>query len=129
MIFIVLKHVYQIIIYLINFVIDSFPPPQNVSMIVLDINPLKLIFEWSPVSLNCPALHYIISFDCGICPPVATNTTAVCTEIQLGISNCTFTIQTNVCDSLIGDATPISLMLKGMQQYSRLIIIRLGQTN
>lgn len=79
----------------------------------MDLNPPELTFEWNPVSPNCLALHYVISFNCGICPSITTNTTAVCTEIQLGMSNCTFTIQTNVCDSLIGDTTQIPLVLKG----------------
>ena len=98
---------------------DPFPPPRNVTMIVTDLNPPELTFEWNPVSHNCLALHYIISFNCGVCPSITMNTTAVCTEIlnQLGVSNCTFTIQTSVCDSLIGDATHIPLILKSKHDY------------
>ena len=104
--------------------IESFPPPHNITVIVLDINPLKLTFEWSPVSLNCPALHYIITFNCGICPPVTTNTTTVCNEIQIGVSNnCTFTIQTCVCDSLVGDVAQIHLTLKGKLKHLNIIMI------
>ena len=90
-------------------IIDPFPPPHDITVIATDLNPPELTFEWSPVSLNCPALRYIISFNCGVCPFVTTSTIAVCTEVQVGTSNCTFTIQTNVCDSLTGDVTDIPL--------------------
>jgi hypothetical protein len=70
-------------------------------------------------------LQYIISFNCGICPSTTTNTMVVCTEIQLEVRNCTFSIQTSVCDSLIGDAIQIPLMLKSKHMvYSNLSIHR-----
>ena len=102
-------------------VTDPFPPPHNVTAVVTDLNPPELTFEWNPVSLNCLALQYIIAFNCGICPSITMNTTAVCTEIQLGVSNCTFTIQTSVCDSLVGDATHIPLVLKSKHYYHYMV--------
>ena len=96
-----------------NINLDPFPPPYDVTVMVTDVSPPELTFEWSPVSLNCPDLHYIITFNCGICPFITTNTTTICSGIQIGTNNCTFTIQTNVCDSLTGDVTQVPLILKG----------------
>ena len=63
--------------------------------------------------MDCTSILYIIEFDCGSCPNTTTNTEVVCTDIVIG-SQCTFTVQTQVCDSLTGNVTTIPLTLKGI---------------
>lgn len=75
---------------------------------------LKLTFTWSSVAIDCSSIAYITTFDCGYCPNTTASAKAVCysTDIVIG-SECTFTIQTEVCNSLTGNITTIHLKLQG----------------
>ena len=99
------------------FYTDPFPPPTNVSLMVLAtevVTSLSMItFKWSTVTSDCTSIAYIITFDCGYCPNTTANTEVVCTDIVTG-ANCIFTIQTVVCGTLTGNITTIHLNLKGI---------------
>ena len=92
---------------------DPYPPPTEISVNVSDVmtGPLKLTFKWSPVALDCTTIRYITEFDCGSCPNTTANTEVVCTDIVIG-SQCTFTVQTQVCDSITGNTSNVHLNLK-----------------
>ena len=100
-------------LFMLLMYVAPLPPPNDVT-VSININPLRLTFSWSPVSFNCPSLHYIISFNCGICPGITKNTTIVCADIQVNaVEDCNFAIQTSICDSIIGNSSSIPLILKG----------------
>ena len=64
--------------------------------------------------INCPALYYNIDFTCGVCPTVVTNNIVNCSGIQINADGCVFTIQTGVCDSVVGNITSFPVSLKGI---------------
>ena len=72
-----------------------------------------LIFVWSPVVLNCPSLHYIITSNCGLCPNATTVTTATCRGLSVG-DRCVFGLRPVVCSTVIGNASTVSVDLKGV---------------
>ena len=100
---------------------DPFPPPNNVTisdLAIIDELSIRVTFEWSVVTNTntiCPALFYIITSNCGICPnrtnTSTTDTTVhvTCTEVLIG-QLCTFSVRTSVCNSLAteGNATSIT---------------------
>ena len=75
---------------------------------------LQLAFKWAPVAPSCSAIGYVISFDCGTFHNTSTSfsTELIFTDIMIG-SQCSFMIQTRVCDSLIGNMSTVTLLLKG----------------
>ena len=83
---------------------------------------LKLKFQWSPVALDRTTLRYIIGFDCGSCPNTTDNTEVVCTDVVIG-SQCTFTVQTQVCDSIVGNYTTIPLVLTSKTMFFMYFLI------
>ena len=94
-----------------------YPPPSNVHLV--DVNSSQLTFQWSPVQSSCPSLRYLItSSDCGSCPNVTNNVTAVCSlsgvlaEHQTQV--CEFAIQTVVCTGIVGNLSQkVSVTLRG----------------
>ena len=91
----------------------SYPPPSAVTVGSVEIgNGLTNVsFTWSPVSVACQSLIYIISSNCGLCPNCTINTRVVCSGVRLG--ECTFAVQTRVCDSLTGNFAVFSIVLGG----------------
>ena len=75
---------------------------------------LRLMFKWNPIFFDCISIGYIITFDCGYCPDTTTDTEVVCTDIITG-SSCTFTIQTEICNSLTGNVTMVPLNLRSKE--------------
>ena len=109
---------------------DPLPPPTDVSIIIIlsdsdaPTGPLKLKFQWNSIAPDCTAIGYITSLECGSCPNTTTNTEVVCTDIVIG-DQCMFTVQTQVCDSIISNITTVPLTLKGtiiMHLYDSIIV-------
>ena len=95
---------------------DPFPPPNDTTIngIMEDMDRnMILIFTWSPVVLNCLSLHYVITSNCGSCPNTTVMTTITCRGVLVG-EQCTFTLRSGVCSSIVGNASTISVDLKGM---------------
>ena len=84
-------------------------------MVNISTKPLKLTFQWTPVSLTCPSLQYATTFDCGLCPNTTHDAYAVCTDIILvGSGQCLFTVQTVICGTLLKNETrSVYLTLEG----------------
>ena len=84
---------------------------------------LQLAFRWTPVAPNCSAIGYIITFDCGIFPntTMSFSTEIIFTDVMID-SQCNFTVQTRVCDSLIGNMSTVTLILKGLITQVQIIV-------
>ena len=104
---------------MLNFIpmhIDPLPPPSDVTISRImeeSDGSMDLTFTWTPVILNCPNSHYIITSNCGLCPNITTVTTVTCNGMALG-ECCTFAVQSAVCGSIIGNASNVSVELKGI---------------
>ena len=95
-------------------------------MFLSDIGPIHMTFKWSPLLLNCPSLKYIITSEsnCGVCPNTTTNTTATCTDITIDGRTCNLFVQTEVCESIIGEKSkPLKIKLQGIIHCHYIIII------
>ena len=94
--------------------LGSFPPPTDIRLV--DIHPGQITFNWTDVAALCQSLYYnIISYNCGRCPSVTSNTTVTCTDVVASGQVCTLSIQTAVCDDVFGNlSNPISVILKGI---------------
>ena len=78
--------------------------PKELHISNLDFSLRELTFSWSPVSPDCPAIHYnILASNYGSCPTTTNHTTVTCTDVQTNISVCTFAIQTVVCGNITGN--------------------------
>lgn len=90
-----------------------FAPPTDVY--IVDLSLRQVIFKWSAVSSTCLQIRYnIVSHNCGECPDITTHTTATCTGIPTNGQQCTFTLQTIVCNNLIGNTSKeIQIVLRG----------------
>ena len=63
--------------------------------------------------LNCQSLHYFITSNCGLCPNTTTMTTIKCRGISVG-EQCELSVQSEVCDSVVGNASSVLVNLKGI---------------
>ena len=107
-----------------NCTVAPFPPPTDVSVNITDelTGPIKLTFKWSPLVPDCPSIRYITEFDCGSCPNTTTNTEVVCTDIVIDNAQCTFTVLTQICDSITGNINRVHLTLKGITRSWSVVI-------
>ena len=59
--------------------------------------------------MNCPRIYYsIMASNCGECPEITTNNKVTCTGNYIQLLNnhqCSFAVQTIVCDEIIGDVS------------------------
>ena len=82
---------------------------------------LQLACRWTPVAPSYSAIGYVITFDCGTFSNTSMSfsraTELIFTDIMIG-SQCSFMIQTRVCDSLIGNMSTVTLLLKGQITHS-----------
>ena len=75
--------------------------PYTLGISNADIASRQLIFSWSPVAPDCPAIHYnILASNCGSCPTTTNHTTVTCTNIPPDYSGCIFAVQTVVCGNI-----------------------------
>ena len=88
-----------------------FLPANGITWKVLGSS--AVLFCWSSVNTNCPAVHYnILSSNCGSCPMNTTNATVTCNDVlneadnsQVGM--CSFAVQTVMCGNITGTISDI----------------------
>ena len=84
-----------------------FPPPTDIQLV--EANHTHLSFNWSPVSLSCPSIQYhIVACNCGECPVTTRSNMVTCNgnySQQTSDHQCSFAVQTVVCDDLVGDVS------------------------
>ena len=71
------------------------------------------------MQIMCDAVHYIISaVGCGVCPNVTSNHSVTCDLTDIGTINntlqCSMSVQTVVCDDIIGNKGNSLYDLKGI---------------
>jgi hypothetical protein len=93
-----------------------FQPPEGLSIIQADLGSRRLTFSWSPVTPDCPAIHYnILASNCGSCPTTTNHTNVTCTDVPTDGSVCTFAVRSIVCGSITGNfSESIEVVLKGI---------------
>ena len=88
----------------------------------MEENNTHFSFNWSQVPLNCPSIQYkiIVTENCGECPNMTTmaSNKVTCTRNYTQLTNnhqCSFAVQTVVCDDIIGDvSSAVNLMITGI---------------
>ena len=91
-------------IKIIKMKLVPFQPPEGLSIIQADVHLRQLIFSWSPVAPDCPAIHYnILASNCGSCPTTTNHTTVACTNVPTDGSVCDFSVQSVVCENITGN--------------------------
>lgn len=93
---------------------DPFPPPNAIQLTT--IGPSHLTFHWDSLHLNCPTIKYIITTteNCGICPNNTTHTSLTCNNLTVSGQTCSYFIQTEICENLIGRRSePLIVKLRG----------------
>jgi hypothetical protein len=98
------------IIYIIKINAVPFPPPDAISLALVNFNPKEITFSWSPVATDCPSIQYnILASNCGSCPNTTNHTTATCTDLPSDGSVCTLAVETVVCGNITGNQSkPLS---------------------
>ena len=89
--------------------------PGNITL--TDVRPGQVIFSWSQIDSNCPAVQYQNTFNCGRCSlAIPTSTLANCYDLQLSTTarNCTFSVSSEICGFTGPSSNPITVTLKGM---------------
>ena len=80
------------------------PPPDEISLALVNFGPKETTFSWSPVAPDCPFIHYnILASNCGSCPTITSHTNVTCTYLPSDDSMCSFAIQTVVCGNITGN--------------------------
>ena len=87
-----------------------FPPPDAISIALVDFGLNKITFSWNPVAPNCPAIYYnILASNCGSCPTTTNHTIITCTDVPTNNSMCTFAVQAVACGNITSNMTkPLS---------------------
>ena len=74
---------------------------------LIEGNLTHVSFNWSQISSQCPSIQYhIVASNCGECPDITINNKVTCTGKYTQLINshqCSFAVQTIVCDEIIGD--------------------------
>ena len=101
------------IIIITHHTIGPFSPPDGFNFRKNAWTTNEVIFSWSPVGPDCPAIHYnILASNCGSCPTTTNHTNVTCTDVPINDSMCTFAVQTVVCGNITSIASdPISINL------------------
>ena len=81
----------------------TFPPPDEISIVLFDFGLKEITFSWSPVAPDCPSIHYnVLASNCGSCPTTTNHTTATCTDVPSD-GMCTRAVETVVCRNITGN--------------------------
>ena len=81
-----------------------FPPPDEVSLALVNFGSKEISFSWSPVTPHCPSIHYNIhASNCGSCPTTTNHTNVTCTDVPTDDSMCSFAIDTTICGNITGN--------------------------
>ena len=80
-----------------------FPPPEAISLALVNFGPKEITFSWSPVAPDCPSIHYnILASNCGSCPTITNHTNVTCTDVPTD-GMCTLAVETVVCGNITGN--------------------------
>ena len=100
---------------------DQFLPPDKTFISINDVTPgqVYLTLNWNQRLFNCASAKYIIhtTGNCFASPnyTVSTNTTISYPNVTSTEQNCTLSLQTEVCGSLVGrKSDPLMVILKGI---------------
>ena len=86
------------------FNVGPFPPPNAISLALVNFGPKEITFSWNPVAPDCPAIHYnILASNCGSCPTTTNHTNVTCTDVPTDDIMCSFAIQTAFCGNITGN--------------------------
>ena len=106
--------------FVYQYAVDSLPPSNNITL--SEVSNEQLTFSWSPVTTNCPSVHYNINAtNCGSCSDRLSVTTSTSSLITCNISStppptCTLTFQTVVCGSILGTISKLVVhLIQGLQ--------------
>ena len=101
---------------MIIIVANLYPSPDNINL--ADVQPGKLLFNWTSVISNCSTLQYNITStsNCGTCTAVTNTTTviATCSDLRLTTNavTCHFRVSSHACGLVGNPSSPIALILK-----------------
>ena len=94
---------------------DSYPPPSNI--LLSDINFEEFTFSWDSVDPSCLAISYVIVAEgCGTCPSTSNTTSVTCVNppVSSTLSQCSISVQTIACGSIVGSASsPVIVNKRG----------------
>ena len=77
-----------------------FPPPDEISLALINFGLKEITFSWSPVAPDC---HYnILASNCGSCPTTTNHTNVTCTYLPSDVSVCTLALETVLCGNIAG---------------------------
>jgi hypothetical protein len=87
------------------------PPPEGISLTLVNFGPKEITFSWSSIAPDCPAIHYnILASNCGSCPTTTNHTNVTCTDLPTEDSICTLAVETVVCGNITGNLSkPLTL--------------------
>ena len=96
---------------------SQLPSPSTIHASLVDTASRKIIFTWSPVAPECPAISYNINTsNCGSCPTTTNHTTVSCIDVPVAGDNttaCAFALQAINCETIIGKMSdPITVLLR-----------------
>ena len=95
---------------------EPYPPPTSIQL--ASIHNGELVFTWNAVN-NCPSISYLMlaTDGCFTCPNSTNTTSANCTTAGLSltndVTNCTFSVQSEVCGYISNLSDTILITLKG----------------
>lgn len=97
---------------------NLYPPPDDFNL--ADVQPGKLVFNWTPVISSCSTLQYDVTStsNCGSCTVVAntsvTTVTATCSDLPLTTDavTCHFRVRSCACGLVGNPSSPVALTLK-----------------
>ena len=96
------------------------PPPDEISLALVNFGQKEITFSWSPVAPDCPSIQYnILASNCGSCPTTTNHTTITCTDLPSDGSLCTFAVETVVCGNIAGNRSK-PLMLKTANTFTEI---------
>ena len=97
------------------------PSVSSVNFTLHNVKQRKLMFMWTNASESCPATSYkVVSRNCGDCPHTSNSTFITCNNFSMTneASICTFTVQSVVCSSILGEAAvPIAVLTNNSNFY------------
>ena len=101
------KHYNNITLIVHNYnYVDEYPPPEKLTLSLVNLGLKQIAFTWSPVAPNCHTIHYnILASNCGNCPTNTTETTVTCTDVPTDRSMCSFGVQTVIRGNITGNVS------------------------
>ena len=87
-------------------------PPSSVQLVGIQNGQAQ--FRWIPID-SCSPVRYDISTNCSTqCNPMTTNLTTTNCPVTADVVTCDFSVQTVVCDNLMGSSRTAVITLQGV---------------